>query len=362
MIPANIIKILNNDVSAAGFDVDSDRMTVYEIKDESIQEVINKIASGATVDEPAEGKIVLDKDYTENLFIPDFTTIVIDLNGKHIRPDFNNNSDSHIFVNGTLKITDSDINGAGSLTSDGTGDIRSVSVCSGGKFIFEDAVIENYYSSGNGAGIKVEDNGYLNFNNATIKSCKSDLQGGGIFSFNAGNVELTDGKITRNSAMNGGGIYFYHTNGISADNIYSINGTSVDNNTAEENGGGIYVSNAIYIELKGAAVDGNTSKNNGGGICFERTANLTVSQNGSISGNTSKLGGGVYFYADTTMQPSAFTLNGGKINSNTSEGNGGGIYFNRVLSLSNERPSVVINSGEINENKSGANGGGISVR
>ena len=355
-LPSEFTFSLLEAVSAKGFDFDSDALSKVEIKDGSLQETIYKISSSASENDPGQGKITLDKDYSENLIIPDNTVVVIDLCGHTLSPVYSG-EENHIAVYGTLKIIDSA--GGGMLSSDGSSDIRAITVVSGAKLVIDGVEIKNYHSSGNGAGIRVEDNGYFNMISTKLTGNSSELQGGAVYAFNANCVDFSSGEISGNSALNGGGIAFYRSDSISENSVYTLTNLAVTGNNATENGGGIYVESPIFVSIENLTVDNNIAQKNGGGFFFNSTASLTVDAESSISGNTAaeNYGGGVYFYASTVLKGSSFTLNGGKVNNNTSKNNGGGIYF--AAADASTKPQFVLNSGEINGNSAGSSGGGV---
>lgn len=355
-MPSEVTFSLIEAVSAIGFDFSSDDLQKVEIENGSLQETISKIFSSASESNPGQGKIILDKDYSENLMIPDNTVVLIDLNGHTLSPVYSGD-ENHIAVYGTLKIIDS--TGRGMLSSDGSSDIRAITVVSGAKLVIDGVEIRNYHSSGNGAGIRVEDNGYFNLVSGKLTGNSSELQGGAVYAFNANSVDFSSGEISGNSALNGGGIAFYRSDSLSENSVYTLANLTVTENNATENGGGIYVESPIFVSIENLTVDNNTAQQNGGGFFFNSTASLTVDAKSSISGNTAveNYGGGVYFYASTALKGSSFTLNGGKVNNNTSKNNGGGIYF--AVADASTKPQFVLNSGEVNGNSAGSSGGGV---
>ncbi|MBQ3666025.1 MAG: right-handed parallel beta-helix repeat-containing protein [Lachnospiraceae bacterium] len=355
ILPADFMrKLIKIDiVSAEIFDIDTSNITEYPISEGSIQKTINQIISEGD----GKGKIVLDQDYTENPVIPDDAVIVIDLNGKTLSPDLTSASVSHIKVFGTLKIIDS--TGEGMLCSDGTADLCAVSVINGGKLIFESGSIKDYYCSTNGAGIRVEDNGYLNFCGGEIKNCKSAHCGGGLFLYDASDADFVAGEITQCTAECGGGISVYRSGDITKEARLKLNKMTVTGNSADTYGGGIAFENAIYLDIReDTVIDDNHTSGNGGGIYFGNFADLELN-GGDISENTAEYGGAVYFYAASYVQGSAFTMNNGKINNNSSSANGGALYFRNALSKT--RTSAIFDNGELKGNDAGGNGGAVAM-
>lgn len=71
------------------------------------------------------------------------------------------------FANCNISIVNLQDN-SGALVSDGVTDISGIEVLSGGKLVFAKGSIKDYYSTQNGAGIIVEENGFLNLNGGII--------------------------------------------------------------------------------------------------------------------------------------------------------------------------------------------------
>jgi hypothetical protein len=105
--------------------------------------------------------------------------------------------------------------------------------------------------------------------------------GGGIFS--SGKLEVTNSTVFRNMGRNGAGIFNRDTGTL------TIDGSSVNNNTALSIGAGI--SNSGTLTINGSTVNNNYGFMRGGGISNSGTANLV---NDTFSTNDSRFGGGVH--------------------------------------------------------------------
>ena len=173
-------------------DIDVGDFPVFAIVNGSLQETIEQIAAASADGEPARGRITLDKDYTENLSVPDNVELVIDLCGNNIRMVYDTANAAVVTVYGTLKLIDTV--GGGSISSDGIYDMRGVDVVSGGRFLLFGGSVSGFYSASNGAGIFVEENGYLNLAGGRVINCRSDQQGGGVFVFNVKDVCFSGGE------------------------------------------------------------------------------------------------------------------------------------------------------------------------
>ena len=344
--------IFSEKADAIAYDFDTSGFTEYDAG-AGLNEAIIQIAAAGSEDHFGEGRIILDKDYTENIEIPDNTAVEIDLNGHTISPS-GDNARSNILVYGMLKLTDNSGEKNGALVSDGTTDISGIKVLSGGKLVFKGGSIRNYYSSRNGAGILVEENGFMSFNGGIVENCNSELTGGGVYVYLAENAEFVNGDINGNTAENGGGIAVYR---VSKKGSVLTENMKIRNNTAKEYGGGLYVDYPVELNISNTAIEKNSAKN-GGGIYLSSAASLNIDENSTVSENTAQNnGGGISFNASSSMDGSTLKVNGGKINGNTSGNNGGGVYFTE--STPKLRHSVVLTNAEINDNTCKLHGGGL---
>ena len=186
---------------------------------------------------------------------------------------------------------------------------------------------------GSGSLVLVNDNdankyicggGILNYGRLTVTDCtifnNTAFNGGGIFS--KGTVNINNGTtITQNIANNGGGIF----NNCGSRNTAKVNlneGSSIENNRANQNGAGIYSGgyrvgrNTLNIN-NGCNISGNIAGNSGGGIWIISEGTLNMN-GGVISNNKGWTGGGIFSYG------SYANLRGGSIHNNIAL-NGAGI-------------------------------------
>ena len=176
--------------------------------------------------------------------------------------------------------------------------------------------------------------------NNTLTATTDSSYGGGICSDSGKNgvANIYGGKISGNTAMNGGGVSFGCT--------LNFEGGKISDNSASTNGGGVFSTG--IVNLSGGEISGNTS-GSGSGIFMHTGATLTMN-GGTITKNTATVnGGGIYARAAT------FTMNDGEISYNTSGAAGGGIDGSAVNS------TVNLLGGSIHNNVSGAHGGGLSI-
>ncbi|MFM9105569.1 MAG: hypothetical protein ACKOWF_02585, partial [Chloroflexota bacterium] len=153
---------------------------------------------------------------------------------------------------------------------------------------------------------------------ALITGNVADTYGGGIYSDNVNLTIRDNAKITANAAMGptnpygGGGVYFSCSG---ANNpVLSLEGaTEISGNSSTFEGGGVILRCAT-LNLSGtASIKNNTAINNGGGVWVDNGAGaaITRSDNASITGNSAADGGGVY------DESGGVTVTAGLVTSNT---------------------------------------------
>ncbi len=220
----------------------------------------------------------------------------------------------------------------------------------------DNAKIEYNHAEGTGGGIYVrkDSSSVTAKNGSEILGNLGILGGGGIYvDGNDCTISFDASKINSNNTHDsGGGIYFNCKNG----SITLDNGSAISSNYTLKEGGGIYnCYNGTSITLKGkdTTVVSNTAEGDGGGIYLEDVSTLTLSDTAKINSNKGANGGGVYVNdSDTTI-----TLKGNseiaENNATADNGCGGGIYHN------GSNGSVTLNdSSKIRANKAEQGSGG----
>ena len=137
----------------------------------------------------------------------------------------------------------------------------------------------------------------LNIGNGnTINSNTAKNAGGGVYVHHVDGIRstlnITGATITKNSAVNGGGVAVN-------DAAVNISSGDIKENTASSFGGGIYVSSSDKYEVEGTSYDK--------GSC-------NVSDSGSVSENTAANGGGIYIHSGS------LSVSGGVISENNAKG------------------------------------------
>ena len=216
---------------------------------------------------------------------------------------------------------------------------------------FEDVILDG---GNKGGGISSTSGANITLIGAVIQNC--DNSNGGGISISSGTLTLDSSKISNNNASVGGGIYANNSK------VTITNGSIVNNNTAEL-AGGIYVNALTFNSIASLSVgdgeiSGNDAKNGGGVYLFG--GQMSIQDNASISNNTaSEDGGGIYGVSASVIGMFScdlvINMEGGTISDNSASGNGGGIY---ALGASEAVTEVNIDNGEISSN-SAVDGGGI---
>ncbi|MCB2181050.1 MAG: hypothetical protein KQH63_03365 [Desulfobulbaceae bacterium] len=233
--------------------------------------------------------------------------------------------------------------------------------------------------SADGAGI------YISGGGVTVESCTIGVSGtpniarygAGIYAINSIlDVTITGSTITYNQGVNaGGGIYMSNMTGTN-----SITNTSLSNNdVSNDAGGGIYMMNMATANttISGCTIDDNTASkgagilssgspftmsntsvnnniasNEGGGIRLDGDGADAVITGGSVNGNSASHGAGFYL-----LNGSDLTYTNGSISGNIGVGAslGGGIYDGHAGT------ELILTKMYIQGNKSVQHGGGIKL-
>ena len=183
----------------------------------------------------------------------------------------------------------------------------------------------------------------------TFNGNKADEGGAVYFAYNKGTATITDDNYYLNEATTGGAIYL--PNGTTL----NINGnTNIHDNTASQDGGGIYVFEST-VTAEGGMIYGNTAGNDGGGIYLYNSTLQTNNEdtNTMIYGNkASGNGGGIYAKGASVIDLDNTDIGDSEDGGANSARNGGGIYATGSTEIKGESLYVNYNTAE-------NNGGGI---
>ncbi len=300
--------------------------------------------------------------------VPVGANIILDLNGHTIDRNLDEVLESFgsvIRVHGELTIEDSSAKKTGKITGGYThnsgGGIYVADTESSPKLTINGGTItgNRVYAENreaNGGGIFFS-NGSFEMNGGSIEGNYTKTNGGGLYG--TGNVQITinGGRIYGNTADNAGGGLFLVDSANSGNCSFTMNGGEISNNVANRAGaGGAFLSYNTINVINGGKINDNVLTNKigaGGGI--QMYASKLTMNGGEINGNNSATGAGGGLFVQHNAE---FIMNGGEIcrNTNTVDPTymgGGGITSYGV---------VTINGGKINENSTTRNGGGILVR
>ena len=215
------------------------------------------------------------------------------------------------------------------LMSNGLG--GGVNVTQNATFIMNGGTIRDNIVKKEGGGVNSNGNFIMNggeicYNQSATGTGAAD-GGGGIYSY--GGLVINGGKIHNNKAGNGAGVYLIGSFSINNAEIYgnegingggvliwdlgnasrTINKTSIHNNTASNQGGGVYVfkdPNGDYninLTISDSKIENNTvSAGNGGAIHIPRTTNLVINGNSLICNNWASGSGGGIYSGDGSLQ------------------------------------------------------------
>ncbi|MBM79551.1 MAG: hypothetical protein CMJ78_03020 [Planctomycetaceae bacterium] len=191
-----------------------------------------------------------------------------------------------------------------------------------------------------------------------------DISGGGITN-NAGTLLLTDSVVSFNSSeMNGGGIS-------NLGGTVTLENTKVSKNTATIFGGGLASVGGTVVIGDQSNVTMNTSTDDGGGLHLSASATATIDSSTITDNDSGDFGGGIHLdqatanIVDTTISDNTAAQSGGGLNSergvltistSTISGNTAGLDGGGIDSFAAD---TTISTSTISGNSAGQNGGGI---
>lgn len=172
--------------------------------------------------------------------------------------------------------------------------------------------------------------GTVNFSGLTIANGRINDVGGGIYTQNSGNVNVTDCTINNNFAILGGGV------GNGGNGVFTITNSTLSNNSAGTGGGaynGLATMNVINSTINNNAAGVVAGSGNGGGI-ITSTERLNII-NSTFHGNTATGRGGAIYNGGTDGD---ISISQSTIVQNSATQGGGGIGNN------NGAPTTLLNT------------------
>jgi len=315
-------------------------------EDGTLQNQINTIAA----QEVKEGTVTLDRDYTENLVIPDDTHITLDLAGHTLSPALPDQTGdrNNITVFGDLTVT-----GGTLANSTGASQVRGITVAARGSCTLADSTVSGYQVGGSGGGVRVEMNGRFTMRGGTVTGCSAKYYGGGVYTYDANQLVIGGGTLTGNSAEYGGGIAV-NNSASGADAPFAPENLTLSGNSAGS-GGGIYAGEPFWFAPGNVTMEGNRAEDGGAGY-FAKFASVALTGSVVIRDNTAgNDGGGLYFAQVSTQDGSRLEISGASVTGNTAGGYGGGIAFQRADVKT--QAQVTMSGGEIRGNRAERGGG-----
>ena len=279
----------------------------YQIGDkyaDTLYQAYYKAADGDTI------KVLTDVTESEEQWLSSSNkSVTLDLNGKTISAG--KSTEYFIFwgSTGTLTITDTTEEKKGTLS--GGNKTQVLRISSGTVEMTAGTITGGNANEGGGVCVNM---GTFTMSGSASVTGNTATNGGGVY-VNGGEFTMSgSASVTGNTAKsNGGGVY----------NVYVFtmsDSASVTDNTATE-GGGVYVYYGEFTMNGGtiggsAAADANTANNNGGGVYVAENGRFNVSGAPDISGNTDKAttpaANNVYLFSQKTITVTA-PLTGGQI-------------------------------------------------
>jgi CSLREA domain-containing protein len=162
------------------------------------------------------------------------------------------------------------------------------------------------------------------------------------------NVRVTDNTTGGTSQYNGGGVYTTAGN-----TTVTISFSRIDNNSAVNLGGGIYVEDQSALLLQSSRVDGNTAPT-GAGIYNRGPATILDSEISTNSSTSSAGGGGGINNADTLVMVNS------TISLNSALGSGGGLVAAGNTTTALYSVTIARNTADSDNDFTG-DGGGIRI-
>ncbi|MFR3684906.1 MAG: SdrD B-like domain-containing protein [Enterococcus sp.] len=263
-------------------------------------------------------------------------------NGE-ISANHSSNNGGGIFMQGSsLSVTDGKINN-NDAKNDGGG-IRSTN---GAELTITTSELNNN-SSNYGGGISANGDSKLTFTSSKILDNKAGQRGGGINLDSNGTIlDMTNGELSGNQAVQGGGILADKAN-VEIDSV-TINGNQATGNGAGSGyGGGILVESGGKATITGSLFNKNTAYDGGGVYISENSQNLLITDTHFNGNSVRHHGGGLSVnVTDTTLEKVTFE-------NNHADKHGGGIKVSGAMDLTISDESL------IQENEA-RYGGGISA-
>ncbi len=221
----------------------------------------------------------------------------------------------------------------------------------------------SYCDGRNGGAIKVITGTVNIFSGAKIHNCTSETEGGAVYGKDFADITMNSGLIYNNTAAEeGGGIF-------ATNSVVYIYAGSIYRNTAGKTGGGVFSGNegSLYFGKDGSGpnVYENNAKNAGGGIRCNGGSDVSGGYSefagGNITNNhTDTSGGGISVGNPSSGHSSKIQISDLSITNNTASNTGGGICFSEGVK-GKTTDEIPITKTTVTGNSANTAGGGIQV-
>ncbi|MEA3495831.1 MAG: right-handed parallel beta-helix repeat-containing protein [Bacteroidota bacterium] len=194
-------------------------------------------------------------------------------------------------------------------------------------------IAHNITNPGNGGGVFAYQSGSqplnLNIENCDIQNNTADNNGGGVFLENCqSDIQIFLNNIFLNHANNGAGVYMSNINNNMTVNNSNLDGNNFTDNIATTNGGGLYIVSSEFSDIINNFFQNNQAVD-GGGVYISGTVIIHFQEN-NLDGNiASNNGGGSYL--DASYSHVALC----EFKVNNADKNGGGIYITNLHTSGN---------------------------
>ena len=274
---------------------------------------------------------------------------IVEINSSHIESN-TASSGGGLFIKGSLLLIDS------TVASNTTTEVEGGGIfIDGGNAEIYDSVIRSNTAPSSGGGVCMINSVSTITNTEITQNSASNggggfEGGGGVMVFNS-LFSTYDSTYTLNeTSESGGGIYLEYMDLGGYQTVADIQRSSINDNTAEKSGAGIYATNCT-ITIEDSEINKNESNTNGGGIAIGGEEPTVDISNSYINNNSSGLeGGGIYAYSEDVG--GSLEIDSSTIQGNSSQ-NGGAIYLSYIV--------VSVTNTIVSDNSASFSGGGIGV-
>ena len=232
----------------------------------------------------------------------DGKTVTIDLNGKRLYRNLSSSSDNgHIFwvhangnISGHLTINDSSTDKKGSIEDGSATNGGGINVWPGCSLTVNGGTFKNNHAGQCGGAIFVRENATANISNARFTGNSAGDHGGAIW--NRGTVTATNCSFENNSANDVGALYnaVLTENNVTYAGKATLTGCTLKGNSSTAGAGALAnAEGATVMTINGGTIQNNTAGSRGGGIWNGGTLNMkgavTVQNNTKVGGMASNV-------------------------------------------------------------------------